>query len=367
MDNNQKVFDEYDQVQFEWRKAVKQPKAGNYNEGHGRSAMNAEVSCFELSFHKKHRDTALKLYLPHIVSQFLQIKEENKTLKIHMLRHESRKPWVSMKLDHPATFETVAMDPDTKKMIMDDLDIFARRKDFYRRVGKAWKRGYLLFGPPGTGKSSLIAAIANYLKFDIYDLELTNLRYGFDPRSLLAATENKSILVVEDIDCSLDLENRKNQVKAKDDQIQPMKEKGSQISLSSLLNFIDGLWSSCGDERIIIFTTNHKERLDPALLRPGRMDVHIHMSYCTPFGFRKLASSYLGISEHPLFMEVEELMLMAKVTPAEVGEQLMKSEESETALRGLLKFLKMKMEENVLELNSSLEKEDKKDEVFEPC
>ncbi|KAJ6367141.1 hypothetical protein OIU77_003506 [Salix suchowensis] len=52
--------------------------------------------------------------------------------------------------------------------------------------------------------------------------------------------------------------------------------------LSGLLNFIDGLWSSCGDERIIVFTTGHKENPDPALLRPGRMDMHIHMSYCTP-------------------------------------------------------------------------------------
>lgn len=81
-----------------------------------------------------------------------------------------------------------------------------------------------------------------------------------------------------------------------------------QVTLSGLLNFVDGLWSSCGDERIIIFTTNHKEKLDPAMLRPGRMDVHIHMSYCSPCGFKTLASNYLGIRDHPLFVEVEELM-----------------------------------------------------------
>ncbi|KAI4295499.1 hypothetical protein L6164_035541 [Bauhinia variegata] len=58
-----------------------------------------------------------------------------------------------------------------------------------------------------------------------------------------------------------------------------------EVTLSGLLNFIDGLWSSCGDESIIAFTTNHRDRLDTALPRPGRMDVHIHMSYCTPCGF----------------------------------------------------------------------------------
>ncbi|MFS7953528.1 putative ATPase, AAA-type, core, P-loop containing nucleoside triphosphate hydrolase [Helianthus anomalus] len=51
------------------------------------------------------------------------------------------------------------------------------------------------------------------------------------------------------------------------------------VSVSGFLNFIDGLWSSCGDQRIIVFTTNHKEKLDHALLRPGRMDVHINTSY----------------------------------------------------------------------------------------
>ncbi|KAL6186952.1 hypothetical protein ACLB2K_043070 [Fragaria x ananassa] len=59
-----------------------------------------------------------------------------------------------------------------------------------------------------------------------------------------------------------------------------------------------------------VFTTNHKEKLNPALLRPGRMDVHIHLSYCTPSGFRTLASNYLGIHEnntHHLCGEIEDL------------------------------------------------------------
>jgi chaperone BCS1 len=60
------------------------------------------------------------------------------------------------------------------------------------------------------------------------------------------------------------------------------------VTLSGLLNFVDGLWSTSGEERIIVFTTNYRERLDPALLRPGRMDMHIHMGYCTAESFRIL-------------------------------------------------------------------------------
>lgn len=113
--------------------------------------------------------------------------------------------------------------------------------------------------------------------------------------------------------------------------------------MSGLLNFIDGLWSSCGNERIIIFTTNHKEKLDPALLRPGRMDVHIHMDYCTPAGFRKLATTYLGIKDDKLFGFIDDLIKSVEVTPAEVAQQLMiKSDDPEAVLHGLIEFLNMK-------------------------
>ncbi|CAH9107101.1 unnamed protein product, partial [Cuscuta epithymum] len=119
--------------------------------------------------------------------------------------------------------------------------------------------------------------MANYLEFDIYDLDLTAVRTNCELKNILLSTGNRSILVVEDIDCSGTITNRIANQQALCNPPKKSKNRDA-VTLSGLLNFIDGLWSSCGDERIIIFTTNHKERLDPALLRPGRMDVHIHMS-----------------------------------------------------------------------------------------
>ncbi|KAJ6367140.1 hypothetical protein OIU77_003505 [Salix suchowensis] len=294
--------------------------------------------------------------------------QEKKTLKIFTVDHERMygnlaDAWKPVNLDHPATFDTLALDTEEKEKILEDLERFVKRRDYYRKVGKAWKRGYLLYGPPGTGKSSLIAAMANYLNFDIYDLELTEVRCNSDLRKMLIATANRSILVVEDIDCSIELQDRMAEESASQRHGYPPQK---QVTLSGLLNFIDGLWSSCGDERIIVFTTNHKAKLDPALLRPGRMDVHVHMSYCTPCGFKLLAANYLGIKDHVLFEEIEELIKTAEVTPAEVAEQLMRSNEhDQTVLKELIEFLVDKKKENAMaemkEKESKVEKEEEND------
>lgn len=76
------------------------------------------------------------------------------------------------------------------------------------------------------------------------------------------------------------------------------------------------------------------------------MDVHINMSYCTPCGFRLLASNYLGITEHNLFEEIEDLICKVDVTPAEVAEQLLKDGDPDIALSGLIDFFDVKCKEN---------------------
>lgn len=319
------VTDVYENIMLKWAYVCTEPQ----NDGD-----SEEKRSFELSFNKKYKEKVMDCYLPHVLKRGEEIEHKEKVVKLY------NRGWGSINLEHPSTFDTLALDPELKKMIVDDLKRFLGRKEFYKKVGKAWKRGYLLYGPPGTGKSSLIAAMANYLKFDIYDLELTSLSSNSDLRRVLLSTTNRSILVIEDIDCSVQMRDRQQGGDEHDGS-------NSRLTLSGLLNFIDGLWSSCGDERIIVFTTNHKDRLDSALLRPGRMDVHINMPYCTPQAFSILASNYLDIRDknHYLYEEIEGLMESTNVTPAEVAEELMASENADVALKGLVNFLKRKHSE----------------------
>ncbi|WVZ01782.1 hypothetical protein V8G54_022588 [Vigna mungo] len=352
MDGNDEITDSFNGVPFRWRLVSRRGKS------------NFAVHFFEVRFHKKHREMVLSEYFPRVMKEAEAVRERRKTLRLFTVkdmrfrRGGRGRLWQGVNLEHPATFATVAMDWELKEMIVRDLDRFVERKGLYKSVGKAWKRGYLLSGPPGTGKSSLIAAMANYLNFDVYDLELTAVNGNSDLRRLLIATRNRSILVVEDIDCSLHLQDRL----AKPKSSQPHRFiprhfhsfPAPQVTLSGFLNFIDGLWSSCGNERIVVFTTNHKEKLDPALLRPGRMDVHIDMNYCTPGGFKTLASNYLGITEHPLFVQIENLLGMIDVTPAEVGEQFLLDENPDIALNSLMELLLEKKRNHELQIKVPL-------------
>ncbi|XP_042480784.1 AAA-ATPase At3g50940-like [Macadamia integrifolia] len=326
-EKDQEIIDFFRGIQLKWKLVYEEHKNDS-----SRNRYNDEESrWFELSFDKKHKDVVLYSYLSDVVEKSKALIEEKRVVKLY-----SRGK--SINLEHPATFDKLAMDPELKRALIDDLDRFVKRKEFYKRVGKAWKRGYLLYGPPGTGKSSLIAAMANHLRFDIYDIELTGLRNNSGLKDLLVWTTNRSIIVIEDIDCSIEMNDRgQKEGRSSDD--------NQLLTLSGLLNFIDGLWSSCGDERIIVFTTNYKDRLDPALLRPGRMDMHIHMSYCTPSSFRLLASNYFGICDHRLFKEIERLIEEVEVTPAEVAEELMKSDDVDVNLHGLINFIHRKNKE----------------------
>lgn len=220
----------------------------------------------------------------------------------------------------------------------------------------------------------MIAAMANLLEYDVYDLELTAVKDNTELRKLLIQTSSKSIIVIEDIDCSLDLtgqrKTKKENEAAEEEEKDPIKKqakvgdsdqgKTSKVTLSGLLNFIDGLWSACKGERLIVFTTNYMEKLDPALIRRGRMDKHIELSYCSFESFKVLARNYLELDSHHLFYSIERLLGESRVTPADVAEHLMPKTsvaDAETSLKSLVQALEMAKEEAMLKAKEEAKEE----------
>ncbi|XP_065876825.1 AAA-ATPase ASD, mitochondrial-like [Euphorbia lathyris] len=336
MDEYERVTDDFRGVKVWWVSSkLVSPSQSMYPQ--------QERRFYKLTFHKTHREFITEGYLQHVLREGKEIRVRNRQRKLFTNSPGYKWPsykqtmWSHIVFEHPATFETMALVPEKKKEIIEDLITFSKSKDFYSRIGKAWKRGYLLHGPPGTGKSTMIAAMANLLNYDVYDLELTAVKDNTELRKLLIETTSKSIIVIEDIDCSLDLtgQRKKNADKYlegekldksdKDTPRKELKEEGgcSKVTLSGLLNFIDGLWSACGGERLIVFTTNYAEKLDPALIRRGRMDKHIELSYCSFEAFKVLARNYLKIDSHAMFDTIEGLMKETEITPADVAENLM--------------------------------------------
>lgn len=213
IDKEEEIFDNFDGTLLQWKLICTETQKTSTEGEAYLSSENVERKSFEVRFDKKFKEKVLNSYLPFVLERSKAIKEDSKVVKLHTLGYCCEMdggPWGSVNLEHPSTFDTLAMNPTLKQELIQDLNRFVRSRHFYKRVGKAWKRGYLLYGPPGTGKSSLVAAMANYLKFDIYDVELASLRSDAELRRLLVSTKNRSILVIEDIDCSIDLENRED-------------------------------------------------------------------------------------------------------------------------------------------------------------
>ncbi|KIK01466.1 hypothetical protein K443DRAFT_564872 [Laccaria amethystina LaAM-08-1] len=182
--------------------------------------------------------------------------------------------------------KSIVLDPGVKDLLIDDARDFLESKSWYSARGIPFRRGYLLYGAPGSGKTSIIHSLAGELGLDVYVISLS--RSGLDDTALselISELPEKCIALMEDIDAAFsqtmnrDAQEDIGQDKA--DQPPRPKQTTSKISLSGLLNALDGVGAQEG--RILFATTNKYDSLDSALCRPGRMDIHIEF---------KLASKY---------------------------------------------------------------------------
>jgi mitochondrial chaperone BCS1 len=143
-----------------------------------------------------------------------------------------------------------------KQNIISDINTWKSSKDEYIRRGIAHKRGHCYYGPPGTGKTSLSKAIAIEYQMDVYMVNLNNVSGDDDLITMFREVQPNSMILFEDIDAYFDGRSSMNGK--------------SNVTFSGLLNALDGVSALQGI--LVVITTNHLEKLDPALIRPGRID-----------------------------------------------------------------------------------------------
>ena len=247
-------------------------------------------------------------------------REMMKEIHATFVKLEEKKPelyawgqWGDWKEIHgylPRLLDSVIVPSDDKQHLIKDIELFRASKDWYAKMGIPYRKGYLFYGPPGTGKTSLVTGLSSHFNSNIYMLKLSDMT-DTTLREAIVGTDPGSFLVIEDVDCITASHKRKKRAEDK---------KATGVTLSGLLNVIDGLFSPSGS--IFILTTNHKDKLDPALLRPGRIDIQLSITYATEDQKKQMYGRFFS-------GDCPEKYLAKKMTTAELQQELMERRVSE--------------------------------------
>lgn len=208
------------------------------------------------------------------------------------------------------SLDTVVLNGSIASDIVKDVKQFLESSAWYYDRGIPYRRGYLLYGPPGSGKSSFIQALAGQLEYNICILSLSEMGMTDDRFAhLLTNIPPRSVILLEDIDAAFP--DRSMQLES------VQKGYQSSLTLSGLLNGLDGVVAS--EERIIFMTTNHLEKLDSALVRPGRVDYKVFLGNVTEAQAESMFLRFYADESDSCRNFVERLKglgLIGKVSPA---------------------------------------------------
>lgn len=198
-----------------------------------------------------------------IVAEAKAAYEEAQPRTVEYFRIDQWGDWNEQAIP-PRPLNSVYHPEDLVQGLVDDLRIYLGSKPVYVDLGIPYRRGYLLAGPPGTGKSTLILAVASHFRLPIYAVPLRGTEMTGERLSqLLCNCRKPSLIALEDVDCLSVATSRRS--------------KGDGLTMADLLNVIDGIGAS--EDRVLFMTANHPETLDAALTRAGRVDRKFYIDY----------------------------------------------------------------------------------------
>ncbi len=214
---------------------------------------------------------------------------------------------------------SVVLQGTIREDLVRDVRVFLQSKDYYTKLGVPYRRGYLLFGPPGCGKSSVVMALAGELRLAICVMSLSNRSLDDESlNTLLNEAPAKALVLLEDIDRAFTADSR--------------------VTMSGLLNALDGVAAQEG--RIVFMTTNHVERLDPALIRPGRADVKVEIGLMNSHQMKEMFAKFFPDATDSQRERFVSAVGAEQVSPAQLQSHLFEFRDSpETAIERMPKFL----------------------------
>jgi chaperone BCS1 len=219
--------------------------------------------------------------------------------------------WEKIKGINPRSLDTVYISKDKLDSIKREISSFLVSKDSCIERGIPWKLSFLFEGEAGTGKSSLALALSSHYNLPIYIVSMSGMTCDEQLMESMNTVPQKSIMLIEDVDSQGVSVSREDN---------SPNNKNSSVSMSGILNSIDGITSP--DGRILIMTTNHPEKLDPALIRAGRIDHRINVSKLSYYDAKKM---FLNLTDNKIKLPKKEIL--ENKTGAEI-EVLVKTMES---------------------------------------